>query len=736
MNPIEKSVNFGENTITIQTGKIAKQASGSVMISSGGTTVLVTATGAKDARDDIDFLPLTVDYQEKMSAAGKIPGGYFKREGRLRDSETLTSRLIDRSIRPLFKDGWSSETQIIATVFSADPEHPADALAMTGASAALSISNLPFLGPIAGVRICRVEGEFLVNPSFEKINASDINIFVTCSRDAIVMVEGGADQASESEILDALFLAHEKAQVLLDVQEELQKEVGKEKREVVAPVVDEELKAKVAAYATAKIQDAVSIPSKLDRYAALDELKKEVVTALVAEDETLEERAKDIKGLFGTVKEELIRLKTAKEKVRLDGRALNEIRDITTEINFLERPHGSALFTRGETQAIVTTTLGTKQDEQRIDALHSDDFNNFMLHYNFPPYSVGECRFMRGPGRREVGHGTLAHRALEPLVDLGDDGFPYTVRILSDVTESNGSSSMATVCGGSMSMMAAGVPMKGACAGIAMGLIKEGDDIAVLSDILGDEDHLGDMDFKVAGTVDGITAIQMDIKITGVTREILETALAQARDGRLHILGEMAKTLAETKSEMSTFAPRITQLKISTDKIRDVIGPGGKVIKDIVARTGCQINIEDDGTISVASSDGEASNMALKMIKDLTQEAEMGKLYLGNVRKTADFGAFVEIFPGTDGLIHISELADRRVKNVEDVLQEGDEVLVKVIGIEKGKIRLSRKQALEERKAQQAKSKAEKEKAADSDEQAAPATVDANEETSAPEAQA
>jgi polyribonucleotide nucleotidyltransferase len=705
MNPVEKTVQFGGHTITIQTGKVARQASGSVMISAGGTSVLVTAQGAKDPRTDIDFLPLTVDFQEKMSAAGKIPGGYFKREGRLRDSETLTSRMIDRSIRPLFKDGWGTETQVIATVFSADPEHPADALAMTGASAALMLSDLPFIGPIAGARVCRVEGEFVLNPSLEKCEEADLNIFVTCSRDAIMMVEGGGDEVSEAEVLDALFYAHQELKVLLDVQEELAKEMGKTKREVTAPVIDEALKAKVAAYATGKIQDAVAVRAKLDRYSALDAVKKETIGALIAEDASLEERKGDIKSLFGAVKTELIRTKTVSEKIRLDGRELNQIRNITTETGFLPRPHGSALFTRGETQAVVTTTLGTRQDEQRIDALHNDTFNNFMLHYNFPPYSVGECRFLRGPGRREIGHGTLAHRALQPLVNFGED-FPYTIRIVSDVTESNGSSSMATVCGGSMSMMAAGVPMKGACAGIAMGLIKEGEDFAVLSDILGDEDHLGDMDFKVAGTTDGITAIQMDIKITGVTRQVLETALSQAREGRLHILGEMGKTLATTSEEMSEFAPRITQVKISVDKIRDIIGPGGKVIKDIVARTGCQVNVEDDGTVSVASSEAAASDMALKMIRDLTQEAEMGKLYLGNVRKTTDFGAFVEIFPGTDGLIHISELADRRVKRVEDVLQEGDEVLVKVIGIDNGKIRLSRKQALEEKKAKQEAKKA------------------------------
>jgi polyribonucleotide nucleotidyltransferase len=711
MTIVEKQVQVGETTITIQTGKIAKQACGSVMISAGGTTVLVTAVGSNDARPDIDFLPLTVDYQEKMSAAGKIPGGFFKREGRLRENETLTSRIIDRSIRPLFADGWQSETQIIATVFSADAEHPADALALIGASTALHISDLPFLGPIAGIRVCRIDGKLVANPSYDAQQEADIDLFVASSKDAIMMVEGGADEASESDIIDALLFAHEQAQAVIAMQHELREACGKEKRVVTPPAVDADLAAKIADLATQSVSDAYSVKDKIARYAALSVAKKDLVAKLVEQDETMAARKREISSIFGDLKYNLVRKKMVAENVRIDGRGPADIRSISTETTILERTHGSALFTRGETQSIVTCTLGTKQDEQRVDGLLGDSFENFMLHYNFPPYSVGEARFMRGPGRREIGHGVLAHRALKKLVQFGED-FPYTIRILSDITESNGSSSMATVCGGSMSMMDAGVPMKAACAGIAMGLIQEGDKMMILSDILGDEDHLGDMDFKVAGTAEGITAIQMDIKITGVTREVMATALTQAREGRLHILDEMAKTLGDTREEMSTWAPRITSFKISQDRIRDVIGPGGKVIKDIIARTGCQVNIDDDGTVNVASADGESASRAVKMIRDLTQEAEVGKLYLGNVRKVTDFGAFIEVFPGTDGLCHISELADRRVKQVEDVVQEGDEVLVKCIGVEKGRIRLSRKEAIaDEKKRKEAEAEAETEEA-------------------------
>ena len=695
---MEKTVQVGEQSITIQTGKIAKQASGSVWVTAGGTSVLITATASKSPREGIDFLPLTVDYQEKAASAGKIPGGFFKREGKLRDSETLTSRLIDRSIRPLFAEGWGCETQIIATVFSADAENPADTLSMLGASAALTISDVPFNGPIAGIRVARIDGNFVANPSIDALDKADLDIFVSSSKDAICMVEGGAHELPESVMIDALLFAHESAQPLIAAQEEMQKEVGKAKREHTPPQVDKDLEAKVHEIGRSLIGDAYRIKEKLPRYAAIDAAKAAIVKNLTEADPELAARKGEISSIIGDLKYNLVRQRMIEENSRIDGRGPTDIRNIETETTLLPRAHGSSLFTRGETQSIVTCTLGTKQDEQRIDGLFGDEFVNFMLHYNFPAYSVGETKPMRGPGRREIGHGTLAHRALKNLIKFGDE-FPYTVRIVSDITESNGSSSMATVCGGSMSMMDAGVPMNGPCAGIAMGLIQEGGKMMILSDILGDEDHLGDMDFKVAGTEAGITAIQMDIKIDGVSREILENALEQARVGRLHILGEMAKTLSDTRQEMSDYAPRILSIKIKTDKIRDVIGPGGKVIKDIVARTGCQIDIEEDGTVKIFSSDGEAGRRALKIVEDLTQEPEVGKLYLGTVRKTTDFGAFIEIFPGTEGLCHISELADRRVKKVEDVVLEGDEVLVKCIGVEKGKIRLSRKEAEADEKA-------------------------------------
>jgi polyribonucleotide nucleotidyltransferase len=695
MEKTEKHVILGGNKITLQTGKVAKQASGSVWVSCGDTVVLVTAQASKEARPGIDFLPLTVDYQEKMAAAGRIPGGFFKREGKPRDEETLTSRLIDRSIRPLFAEGWGCETQVIATVFSADPKYPADTLALTGASLALELSDVPFNGPIAGVRVCLVAGELIVNPTFEQREASDLNIFVSCSRDAIVMVEGGGQQVSEKDTVDALFFAHQEAQKLIDAQLEMKQQAGKAKRAFEPPVRDQELEARVHALAIPRLNKAYSFKEKLPRYAALDEAKKAIYEALYAQDPTLEERKPEISSILADLKYNLVRTMIVDENKRLDGRSLQDVRNITSEIGILPRTHGSALFTRGETQALVSVTLGTRQDEQKIDDLLGERYRGFMLHYNFPPFSVGEVKFLRGPGRREIGHGALAERALLAVVKQSDL-FPYTLRLVSDILESNGSSSMATVCGGSLALMHAGVPMEGPCAGIAMGLIKEGDKIAVLSDILGDEDHLGDMDFKVAGTEKGITAIQMDIKITGVTRQILETALEQARQGRLTILKRMAETIDATSVELSAHAPRITTLHIKQDRIRDIIGPGGKVIKDIVARTGCQVNVEDDGTVQIASTDSESAARALKMIQDLTQDAEIGKLYLGHVVKIMEFGAFVEIFPGAEGLIHISELANRRVKRVEDVVQEGDEVMVKVIGVEKGKIRLSRKEALAE----------------------------------------
>ncbi len=704
---VERTVTVGNDTITFQTGKVAKQAGGATWVRSGDTVLLVTAQSAPTTRTGIDFLPLTVDYQEKLSAAGRIPGGYFRRETKARDDETLVSRMIDRSIRPLFSEGWTFESQVIANVFSFDPNHPSDTLAMCGASLALMLSDMPFLGPIAGVRVCRVNGQFVANPTHEQKGEADLNLFVSSSKSAIVMVEGGGEQIPEAVMIDALLFAYESAQPIIKAQEEILAEAGgRAKRAFTPPKRDEALVALVREFVYAKLEAAYAIAEKQPRYAALDKAHEELLAQLAAKDPALSERRGEVEGILEDLKYNLVRQMIIKTKKRIDKRGLTDVRPITTEVSYLPRTHGSALFTRGETQALVVATLGTRQDEQKLEELTGDRYANFLLHYSFPPFSVGEVKMLRGPGRREVGHGALARRALEALIELDED-FPYTVRVTSEILESNGSSSMATVCGGSLALMDAGVPMKGPCAGIAMGLIKEGDDVAVLTDILGDEDHLGDMDFKVAGTAEGITAIQMDIKVTGVDRKILETALEQARQGRLHILSRMAESIDKTRPELSLFAPRITSFKIKVDRIRDVIGPGGKVIKDIVARTGCQVNVEDDGTVRVASADGEAAQRAIKMIKDLTQEAEIGKLYLGNVRKITDFGAFVEIFPGTDGLVHISELAPKRVKRVEDVLQEGDEVLVKCIGIDGGKVKLSRKQALEDEQRQREKAQSE-----------------------------
>ncbi len=702
MAHVKKTVEVDGTTVTLETGKIAKQAGGACWITAGGTALLVTANASSDPRDT-DFLPLTVEYQEKMSAAGRIPGSFFRREARPREDEILQARITDRTIRPQFPEGWRYDTQVICTVFSYDPENPPDSLALIGASAAIAVSDIPFDNPVAGVRVCRVNGELKVNPSQADKESADLDLFVSCSADAIAMVEGGGKQVSEGDTIDALLKAHEACKPIIEVIKELAAEAGKPKREHTPPELDQEVYKVVEEVGTPLLEKAYAITTKMERYAELDAAKKELVAKVIEKDPSLEERISEVKACWGELKYKWVRQDMLKTRKRIDDRGSEDIRPIETEVGLLPRTHGSALFTRGETQAIVTATLGTRQDEQRIDDLTGDVFNNFLLHYNFPPYSVGESRPIRSTSRREIGHGQLALRALKNLIDIGSEEFPYTVRVVSDVTESNGSSSMATVCGGSMSMMDAGVPMDGPCAGIAMGLIQEGGDMMILSDILGDEDHLGDMDFKVAGTEKGITAIQMDIKIKGVTRELLETALEQARKGRLHILGEMAKSITSPRREISEHAPKILTIKIKQDKIRDVIGPGGKVIRDIVARTGAQLNVEDDGTVTIASSDGASVDMAVKMVRDLTQEAEIGKLYMGNVRKITDFGAFVEIFPGTDGLIHISELAPRRVTRVEDVLQEGDEVLVKVIGIERGKVKLSRKQAIADEEARHKK---------------------------------
>lgn len=687
-------VEYYGRPLSIEVGRMAKQADGAALVRYGETVVLATAVAAKEFRSDTDFFPLTVDYQEKTFAAGKIPGGFFKREGRPSEKEILTCRLIDRSIRPLFSDGLRCETQVIATVLSADRENDPDVVAMLATSVALEVSDIPFKGPLAGVRIGRVQGEWVVNPTQSQLPESDIDIFLSGSRDAIVMVEGGARMVPEDTILEALFLGHEAIQPLLDYQEEIKRALGKSKRPVPIVQRDRALIQRVDELARGKILAAIAVPEKQERYKRLDEAKGEVVAQVLVEHP---EKERDIKTCFEELKKDCFRQLIVKERRRIDGRGLKDVRPITCEVEILPRTHGSALFTRGETQALVVTTLGTTSDEQKIDALIGEHYKKFMLHYNFPPFSVGEVKFLRGPSRRDIGHGALAERALLPVIPKEEEGFPYTLRIVSEVLESNGSTSMATVCGGSLSLMDAGVPITAPVAGIAMGMIKEADEVRVLSDILGDEDHLGDMDFKVAGTRDGVTALQMDIKISGVSREIMREALYQAREGRVGILKVMDATISEARREISGHAPRIITLKVRPEKIREIIGPGGKVIRGIVDETGVKMDVEDDGTVTIASSDEAATRRAVEMVQRITAEAEIGKIYKGTVRKIMDFGAFVEILPGTDGLVHISQLAPERVRRVTDVLKEGDEVMVKVLEIDKqGKIRLSRKEALAE----------------------------------------
>ena len=684
-------VEFGGRTVTITTGKMAKQASGAVVVSCGDTMVLVTAVATKEAKEGQDFFPLTVNYIEKAYAGGKIPGGFFKREARPSDAETLTCRLLDRPIRPLFPENFLNDTQVMATVVSADKDNDPAILAMLGASAALMVSDIPFQGPIAGTKVGRVDGRLICNPTAEELEQSDLKIVVAASRDAVLMVEGEAKFVSEADMLEAIFFAKEAMLPLIEAQEELQKKAGVAKRVIPPPEVDEALLARVRELAYNRIAEAVKIKTKQERHNQIDLVKAETIGALKEE---FEGNAKQIKAFLGDFEYERVRADILDTGIRIDGRDTATIRPITSEAGLLPRAHGSALFTRGETQALVAVTLGTSIDEQRIDSLYGESRKRFLLHYNFPPFSVGETSFRLAPGRREIGHGMLAERALSAVMPKHED-FPYTVRIVSEILESNGSSSMATVCGGSMSLMDSGVPVTAPVAGIAMGLIKEGDKVAILSDILGDEDHLGDMDFKVAGTTEGVTALQMDIKIGGVTKEIMQQALKQAREGRLHILGKMADTLSAARAEMSPFAPRITTIWIKTDRIRDVIGTGGKNIRNITETTGVTVDIEDTGRINIASTNKEACDLAIQMIRGLTDEAEEGKLYMGTVRKIMDFGAFVEIMPGTDGLVHISELDTKRIKTVTEVLNEGDKVLVKCIGIDKnGKIKLSRKEAL------------------------------------------
>jgi polyribonucleotide nucleotidyltransferase len=690
---VRESVIVGGRPLTFETGRLAKLAHGAVLATYGESMVLVTAVSTEE-RPGLDFFPLTCEYVEKTYAAGKIPGGFFKREGRLRDAEVLASRLMDRPLRPLFPDGFKKDTQVIATVLSSDKENPTDVLAMSTASAALHISDIPWAGPIAGMRVARVEGELIALPTFEQSSKADLDLIVACTKDAIVMVEGGAEEASETEIIDALYFAFNEAQKIIGLIEKIRAAVGKPKREFAVPKLDAGIAATVASLADEKLKVACVIKEKKARYDQYGAIKKEVVAALSAQlgDDGFKAVEKLVKEEIENRKAFVVREMVLNTGKRIDGRDTTTIRPISCEVGLLPRVHGSALFQRGETQAIVTATLGTATDEQKIDALTGESWKRFMLHYNFPPFSTGETKPMRGPGRREVGHGALAERAVTRLLPAHED-FPYTIRIVSEILESNGSSSMASVCGASLSLMDSGVPIKKPVAGIAMGLITENGKVAILSDILGDEDHLGDMDFKVCGTDKGITAIQMDIKIEGLERRVLEQALEQARAGRIHILGKMAETLNVPRVEINRWAPRITTVKVKPDQIRIIIGPGGKTIKGIIDQTGCSVDVNDDGTVAVASADSEAVKRAIQIIEGLTAEPEVGRIYKGTIKRLVDFGAFVEILPNNEALLHVSEIAHERIENPADVLKEGDEIEVKVISVERdGKVRLTRRE--------------------------------------------
>jgi len=681
-------------TLTFETGKMARQADGAVVVQYGDTVVLATAVAAKNPKIGLDFFPLTVDYQEKAYAAGKIPGGFFKREGRPSEKEVLTSRLIDRPIRPLFPKGFYCETQGIANVLSYGDENIADILGIISASAALTISDIPFNGPVGAVRIGRISGSFVINPDLREVEECDLNLIVAGTDEAVLMVEGDAQEISEVDLLEALDIAHQEIKRICEAQKELQKLAGREKRVVTPPISLDELKSAVSGMALEKITKAITIPDKLMRQQALDEILKEVIEKM---NTTENDITRDLSSVFNDIEKDLVRGMILNEDKRADGRSHNMIRAISSELGILPRTHGSALFIRGETQCLAVVTLGTSDDEQRIDSLDGESFKTFMLHYNFPPFSVGEVKPLRSPGRREIGHGRLAERALKSIIPPKTE-FPYTIRIVSDILESNGSSSMASVCGGSLALMDAGVPIKSHVAGIAMGLIKEGDRVVVLTDILGLEDHLGDMDFKVTGTKKGITAFQLDTKIAGISHEIMEKALEQARQGRLFILGKMDETINAPRESLAKYAPRIYTIQIRQDKIREVIGPGGKVIRGIVEQTGVKIDIEDSGLINIASPDGESAQKAIDIINSITAEAELGKIYSGKVKRVVDFGAFVEIMTGTEGLLHISQISEQRIAKVTDEINEGDEVLVKVIEIDKmGRIRLSRKDALKEK---------------------------------------
>jgi polyribonucleotide nucleotidyltransferase len=687
------SADIGGLEFSIEMGRVAKQADGAAFVSYGDTVVLVAACSAKEAREGQDFFPLTVDYRENTYAAGKIPGGFFKREGRLTEKETLTCRLIDRPLRPLFPEGYKCETQVIALVLSADKENDPDIMSITGASAAIYCSAIPFHNPIGAVRIGLMNGQYVVNPPISKLKESTLNLTVVGTEDAIVMVEAGANEISEDQMVEALDFAHGIIRKLIDLQKQLYAQIQPVKREFAVPALDAAEVARIEKEFSRKISDALHVKGKLESYAQLDAVEQEIVDSVPAEEA---DRRIQAGKIYHYLMERIFRKEMLEERRRPDGRQFNEVRSISAEVSLLPRTHGSALFTRGETQALVTATLGTADDEQRMDTLEGESFKRFMLHYNFPPFSVGEVKPLRGPGRREIGHGALAERSILPIMPT-EEAFPYTVRVVSDIMESNGSSSMATICGGVLALMDAGVPIKAPVAGVAMGLVKEGENYAILTDIAGAEDHYGDMDFKVAGTENGITGLQMDIKIGGIDKKIMAEALAQAKEGRLHILHKMMECLQTSRSEISPFAPRIITIQIPKDKIGGVIGTGGKVIRGIIEQTGVKIDIEDDGKVNIASTDTDSAQRAIRMIEDLVMEAEVGKTYLGTVTRLVDFGAFVEIFPGTEGLLHISEVADFRVQDINSELKVGDQIPVKVISIEPpNKIRLSRKAVLRE----------------------------------------
>ncbi len=675
-------------------GKMANQADGNALIQYGDTIVLVTAVAKKEPLEGVTFLPLTVDYRENTYAAGKIPGGFFKREGRPNEKETLTSRLIDRPLRPLFPEDWNYETQVIALVLSADRENDPDILAVTGASFALTLSDIPFNNPIGAVRVGLSNGDFIINPTNEQLNKSSLNLIVAGTESAIVMVEAEAQEVSEETMLQAILFGHKEIKNIVSAQMEGKSELDIHKRHVESKKIPEELMKRFEEKEE-EIRNAMKIQRKLESYKKVDEIYDSLISDIPEEDQ--EQRSLASKS-FSIIQECILKKEIFERKTRLDGRAFDEIRPISCDVAFLPRTHGSALFRRGETQALVTITLGTSADAQTLDWLEGEEQKRFMLHYNFPPFSVGEVRFLRGPGRREIGHGALAERALLPATPNETD-FPYTIRLVSDILESNGSSSMASICGGSLALMDGGVPMKGAVSGIAMGLVKKGDQFCILSDIAGAEDHHGDMDFKVAGTVKGITALQMDIKIDGISEEIMQKALEQARQGRLYILDVMNQTISKPRDKISSFAPRIFTMMISKNKIGEVIGPGGKMIRSIIEKTGAKIEIDDTGKIDIASVDEASAKKAMEIIEEITAEAELGKIYVGKVVRVVNFGAFVEILPGTEGLLHISEIADYRIRDIQKEFKHGDEILVKVIDIDnEGRIKLSRKAALRERK--------------------------------------